>query len=126
MFAHAGSLDRKPTEVPGPFEPVGSTDTEAIFCGLLNRFVEQGWRSFADASLDTLAEWLGTLNEAGGMTLCLSDGRDLLVHADRRGSPLHLGTLSPPYERISFGDDDLLVDLTRRGAKSRKGAIVCL
>jgi transglutaminase-like putative cysteine protease/predicted glutamine amidotransferase len=125
MFAHAGSLDRKPTEVAGPFEPVGSTDTEAIFCALLNHFVDAGWRSLADVQLDTLIGWLGTFNEVGELTLCLSDGRDLLVHADRRGSPLHLGLLSPPYEKIAFGDDDLEVDLTRRGAKSRKGAIAC-
>jgi transglutaminase-like putative cysteine protease/predicted glutamine amidotransferase len=125
MFAHAGSLDRKPTEVTGPFEPVGSTDTEAIFCGLLNRFVAAGWRSLADVQHETLLEWLGALNEVGELTLCLSDGRDLLVHADRRGSPLHLGTLAPPYTKIAFGDDDLEIDLTRRGAKSRKGAIAC-
>ncbi len=125
LLAHAGSLDRKPTEVPGPFEPVGSTDTEAIFCGLLNRFVEYGWRSLADIDLEIVTEWFGALNEVGELTLCLTDGRDLLVHADRRGAPLHLGSLVPPYEKIELGDDDLGVDLTRRGAKSRKGAIVC-
>lgn len=124
LLAHAGSLDRKPGDVPGPFEPVGSTDTEAIFCGLLNRFIEYGWRSIGDADLDILIEWLGELNEVGELTLCLTDGRDLLVHADRRGAPLHLGTLTPPYERIAFGDGDLEVDLTRRGAKSRKGVII--
>ncbi|MBX3154794.1 MAG: class II glutamine amidotransferase [Deltaproteobacteria bacterium] len=125
LMAHAGSLDRKPTEVPGPFEAVGSTDTEAIFCALLNRFVERGWRSLAEVDLAQLTEWINGLNEIGELTLCLTDGRDLLVHADRRGAPLHLGTLSPPYEKIAFGDVDLEVDLTRRGAKSRKGAVVC-
>jgi len=124
LMAHAGSLDRKPTEVPGPFEPVGSTDTEAIFCGLLNRFVEYGWRSLAEIDLEILTEWFGALNEVGELTLCLTDGRDLLIHADRRGIPLHLGTLTPPYTRIEFGDHDLGVDLTRRGAKSRKGVVV--
>jgi len=124
LLAHAGSLDRKPGDVPGPFEPVGSTDTEAVFCGLLNRFIEYGWRSIGDLDLDILIEWLGELNEVGELTLCITDGRDLLVHADRRGSPLHLGTLTPPYERIAFGDADLEIDLTRRGAKSRKGAII--
>ncbi|MBA3820407.1 MAG: class II glutamine amidotransferase [Deltaproteobacteria bacterium] len=125
LMAHAGSLDHKPTDIPGPFEPVGSTDTEAIFCGLLNRFMERGWRSLGDCDLDVIMQWFGELNEVGELTLCLTDGRDLLVHADRRGSPLHLGSLAPPYERISFGDDDLDVDLTRRGAKSRKGAVIC-
>ena len=125
LMAHAGSLDRKPAEVPGPFEPVGSTDTEQVFCGLLNRFSERGWRSIADVDLAVVMEWFSQLNEVGELTLCLTDGRDLLVHADRRGMPLWLGTLTPPYEKIAFGDDDLDIDLTRRGAKSRKGMIVC-
>jgi transglutaminase-like putative cysteine protease len=124
-MAHAGSLDRKPADAPGTFEPVGSTDTEAIFCGLLNRFVERGWRNLGQAELDVVVGWLAEINEVGGLTMCLTDGRDLLVHADRRGVPLWLGTLAPPYDKIAFGDDDLDVDLTRRGAKSRKGAIVC-
>ncbi|MGN6109552.1 MAG: class II glutamine amidotransferase [Kofleriaceae bacterium] len=125
LIGHAGSLERKPPEVAGPFEPVGSTDTEAIFCVLLDRFCERGWRSLAEVDLDQIVAWLGELNELGELTLCLTDGRDLLVHADRRGAPLHLGLLTPPYERIAFGDADLEIDLTRRGAKSRKGAIVC-
>jgi transglutaminase-like putative cysteine protease/predicted glutamine amidotransferase len=125
LMAHAGSLDRKPEELPGPFEPVGSTDTEAVFCGLLNRFVEYGWRSIGDVDLEIVTEWFGALNEVGELTMCLTDGRDLLVHTDRRGAPLHLGTLAPPYERIAFGDTDLSIDLTKRGAKSRKGVIVC-
>ncbi len=125
VMAHAGSLERKPAEVAGPFEAVGSTDTEAIFCGLLNRCVARGWRSLAQADIEVLHGWLDEINDVGQLTMCLTDGRDLLVHADRRGVPLWLGTLAPPYERIAFGNDDLVVDLTRRGAKSRKGAIVC-
>ncbi len=125
LMAHAGSLDHKEPDVPGPFEPVGSTDTEQIFCGLLNRFVDRGWKNLAEVDLDVVRDWLTKLNEVGEMTMCLTDGRDLLVHADRRGQALWLGTLTPPYEKIAFGDDDLDVDLTKRGAKSRKGVIVC-
>jgi len=125
VMAHAGSLDRKPADVAGPFEPVGSTDTEAIFCGLLNRFVERSWRNLAEVELDVLVGWLAELNEVGELSICLTDGRDLLVHADRRGVPLWIGELAPPYEKIAFGDHDLEIDLTRRGAKSRKGVIVC-
>ena len=125
LLAHAGSLDRKPAEIAGPFEPVGSTDTEQIFCGLLNTFVDRGWRSLADVDLDRMVALLDELNESGELTVCMSDGRDLLLRADRRGVPLWLGDLSPPYERIAFGDDDLEVDLTKRGAKARKGVIAC-
>src|SRR5580692_4649907 len=101
LMAHAGSLDRKGADVAGPFEPVGSTDTEQVFCGLLNRFVEHGWRSIAEVELAALHDWLTELNAIGELTLCLSDGRDLLL------------------------DADLEIDLTRRGAKSRKGIVAC-
>ncbi|MBL9017636.1 MAG: class II glutamine amidotransferase [Myxococcales bacterium] len=123
MIGHAGSLDHKP-ETQGPFEPVGSTDTEQMFCMLLNRFVDRGWRSLMEVNLDELHGWLTELNKIGEMTMCLTDGRDLLVHADHRGVPLYIGLLVPPYDKIAFGDDDLDVDLTKRGAKSRKGAII--
>ncbi len=124
LIGHAGSLDHKP-ETIGPNEPVGSTDTEQMFCMLLNRFVEKGWRSLMEVNLEELHTWLTELNTHGEVTLCLTDGRDMLAHADHRGVPLWVGLLVPPYEKIAFGDDDLDVDLTRRGAKSRKGAIVC-
>lgn len=123
MIGHAGSLDHKP-EAPGPFEPVGSTDTEQMFCMLLNRFIEKQWRSLMEVNLEELHGWLTDLNKIGELTMCLTDGRDLLVHADHRGVPLYIGLLVPPYEKIAFGDDDLDVDLTKRGAKSRKGAII--
>ena len=124
LIGHAGSLDHKP-ESSGPNEPVGSTDTEQVFCMLLNRFVEKGWRSLKEVDLDILHAWLTELNKDGELTLCMTDGRDMLAHADHRGVPLWVGLLVPPYEKIAFGDDDLDIDLTRRGAKSRKGAIVC-
>ena len=126
MMAHAGSLDRKlESEERGLFEPVGSTDTEQIFCSVMNRLAERGWRSFADADLDVVLGWLTAINAGGELSVCLSDGRDLLAYADQRGTPLWLGTLAPPYEHIQFGDDDLAIDLTQRGAKARKGVIIC-
>ena len=124
LMAHAGSLDAKLPEFAGPFEPIGSTDTEQLFCRLLNQCVERNWRSLAEVDLDVMVGWLAELNEIGGLTMCLTDGRDLLVHADRRGVPLWLGQLAPPYDVIAFGDDDLGIDLTKRGAKARKGVVV--
>jgi transglutaminase-like putative cysteine protease/predicted glutamine amidotransferase len=130
LIGHAGSLDERPETIDtlnatGPFEAVGSTDTEQMFCMLLNRFVERGWRTLMEVDLTELHGWLTELNKSGELTLCLTDGRDMVVHADHRGVPLWVGLLVPPYEKIAFGDNDLDVDLTKRGAKSRKGAIIC-
>lgn len=125
MICHSGSLDDRLPAEDGPFEPVGSTDTEQMFCALLNRIAARGWRSLADADLAVVLGWLAELDRRGEVTVCLTDGRDLLVYADRRGVPLHIGQLAPPYARAAFGDADLAIDLTQRGTKSRKGVIVC-
>ncbi len=126
MLAHAGSLTEKlAPDDRGVFEPVGSTDTEQIFCHLMNKFVEQGWRSLLEADLAMVRGWLDLLNDLGELTITLTDGRDLLAYADRGGLALHLGAIAPPYERVAFGNADLLVDLSVRGTKARKGAVVC-
>jgi transglutaminase-like putative cysteine protease/predicted glutamine amidotransferase len=126
MFVHAGSLEQRPEPGEGLlFEPVGSTDTEVIFCQLLSRMAGAGWRKLRDSSGETLLDWLGTVNQLGALTCALTDGRDLAIYADRGGAvPLFLCELKPPYERAVVGDDDLQLDLTRRGAKARKGVLV--
>lgn len=125
LFVHSGSLDQHLVLPEGAlFEPVGSTDTEAIFCELLTRVAARKWRSLRDVPAAELRGWLRDLNEIGVLTCALSDGDDLVVYADRRGTqPVFLWELKPPYQRVVFGDDDLQVDLTKRGVKSRKGVI---
>jgi transglutaminase-like putative cysteine protease/predicted glutamine amidotransferase len=125
MMGHSGSLARRPPDDRGMFEPVGSTDTEQVFCTLLSRFAEKGWRSLQDADLTVVRDWLDVLDDDGGLTIALTDGRDLLVYADRdEEGTVFVGQLLPPYERVVLGDDDLVVDLGARGTKSRKGVIV--
>jgi transglutaminase-like putative cysteine protease/predicted glutamine amidotransferase len=126
MCAHAGSLyERLPPEREALFEPVGSTDTEQIFCELLNFMSDCKWRSLAEADLSALQQWLDALNDKGVLSLIVTDGRDLLVYADREDTqPLYLWQILPPEECLIFGDSDVQVDLARRGVKSRKGIIV--
>jgi transglutaminase-like putative cysteine protease/predicted glutamine amidotransferase len=125
LFGHSGSL-RERLVVSGRFEPVGSTDTEIVFCDLLSRIAEAGWRSIGDVDLAKLRQELRALNEHGSLSIVMSDGQDLLVHADGRDEgPLYLAHLLPPHGSVlAFGDDDLLVDLTKRGDINRKGVVV--
>ncbi len=125
MIGHSGSLVHRPAEVRGLFEPVGSTDTELLFCTLLSRFAERNWKSLADADLAEVRDWLDIWDDDGGLTIALTDGRDLVVYADRdQEGALWLGQIVPPYERMVLGDPDLVLDLGARGTKSRKGLIV--
>ena len=65
LFGHAGSLRaRLELRAGAPFEPVGATDTELIFCELMNRFAERGWKSLGEADPQVLLEWLGRSTRA--------------------------------------------------------------
>lgn len=125
LFGHSGSL-RERLVVNGRFEPVGSTDTEVVFCDLLSRIAEAGWKSIGEVDLTRLRQELHELNEHGSLSLVMSDGVDLLVYNDARDEgPLYLANLLPPHgTTLAFGDNDLLVDLTRRGEVNRKGIVV--
>jgi transglutaminase-like putative cysteine protease/predicted glutamine amidotransferase len=125
LFGHSGSL-RERLVVSGRFEPVGSTDTEIVFCDLLDRIAEAGWRSIGEVDLARLRKELRELNEHGSLSIVMSDGQDLLVHADGRDEgALYLAHLLPPHgDHLAFGDDDLHVHLTRRGEINRKGVVV--
>lgn len=126
LVAHGGSLSEKlPVTPAARFEPVGSTDTEQLFCELLDRIASRGWRSIGDCDPDVLRGWFEELNARGSLTTCLSDGRDLVVYADQAGNgDVHVWEIVPPYGALSFGDEDLTIDLTQRGAKPRKGVVV--
>lgn len=126
LFSHSGSLRSRLELGPGPrFEPVGSTDTETIFCQLLNQMAERGWRQLRDADPTVLRTWLDALNVLGDLTCTLTDGSDVLVYADRNGvQEVHVGLLAPPYEEVIFGDSDLEVNLTRWGSMARKGVLI--
>jgi transglutaminase-like putative cysteine protease/predicted glutamine amidotransferase len=127
LFAHSGSLRERPLSRPHqPFEPVGSTDTEAVLCELLGRFAERDWSSLGDADPEVLLGWFTALNELGTLTSVLTDGRDLLVYADRdpEARGVYVREVLPPYSQLKFSDEDLVVDLTSRGPKSRKGVVV--
>ncbi len=125
IFGHSGSLDRRPELPPDAvFEPIGATDSEVIFCDLLNRFAQRKWRSLGEADPAVLLDWLGTINTLGTLNIVLSDGQDVVAYSDKHQSGLSTWQLLPPYEQVVVGDKDVTIDLTRHGIKSRKGIFI--
>ncbi|MEM9462848.1 MAG: class II glutamine amidotransferase [Myxococcota bacterium] len=124
LFAHAGSLDHR-LEVVGErlFEPVGSTDSELLFCELLNNIAERRWRNLGYADFALMHQWFSGFNDYGQVSMVLTDGRDMVVYADR-SQPLHMWTLRPPHGSLVFRGRHLEVDLAARGSISQKGTIV--
>src|SRR5216684_836279 len=126
LLGHSGSLAHRLVQAEGArFLPIGSTDTELIFCELLDWVSARNWRSIGEVDLAALHDWFRRLNEHGHSTLAFTDGHDLVVYADQNGNgDVFLWELTPPYSRLVLGDSDLEVDFTKRGVKSRKGVIV--
>lgn len=126
LMGHSGSLNRKLDLGPRPrFAPVGSTDTERVFCKLLAELDAGGLDALADVPLVTLRLWFEELNDLGALTMVVSDGRDLLAYVDRTGDgDMYLWELTPPYDRATFVDADLAINLTERGISAKRGVIV--
>jgi transglutaminase-like putative cysteine protease len=69
--------------------------------------------------------WLDVMDDDGGLTIAMADGRDLMVYADRDAEgAVYVGQLLPPYGRVALVDDDLVLDLGARGTLSRKGVLI--
>ncbi len=101
-FAHNGDLPALLAEPDAPdahHRPVGDTDSERAFCGLLERMAPL-WRdaggalpSLADR-LAAIAAYAAELRPLGPANFLYADGDALFVHADRR-TQLD-GRLQPP------------------------------
>ncbi len=124
MFAHGGSLTQR-IEVGREriFEPVGSTDSELVFCELMNDIADRRWRNLGYADFSLVHQWCSTFDEFGTMNCALTDGRDLVVYVDQE-APLYMWELRPPYGALVLRDEVIDIDLAARGIKGHKGIVV--
>ena len=118
LFAHNGDLDARALQEQLPFgnspafEPIGRTDSEYVFCWILNKIQEQGARSLADVGFDLLHEWLSAFNRLGTLNALLTDGHDVAAYHDANGfHALHRIRRLPPHERTVLESPYVEVDL---------------
>lgn len=106
-FAHNGQLNDF-SAGPGPFQPVGSTDSEAIFCDLLNR-LRARFESRPDQAelLEALVEAVASYATQGVCNLLLSNGDWLFTLCT---SKLAWITRRAPFGAAQLSDVDLVVD----------------
>lgn len=81
-FAHNGTLETY-RELPlGRYRPVGQTDSEHVFCHLLDRIAQRGDELTNERSWRWLHEQLIELNHRGKLNCILSDGHRLFCYHD--------------------------------------------
>lgn len=95
------------------FEPVGTTDSEYLFCWLMHNISAKKVRSLQDLDLKILHEWFLKINSYGTANLILSDGRYLVVYQDKNlFNPIYYCRRTPPYKSKSMESSDVIVDLS--------------
>lgn len=106
-FAHNGQLQNF-TPDAGMYEPVGTTDSEAIFCDLLNRLRADHHRQLSDDDLVAfLVEHSAAYAQQGVFNLLLSNGDWLFSFCTTKMACI---TRRSPFGPARLRDDDMVVD----------------
>lgn len=123
VFAHNGTLRDFHPELDGEFRPVGNTDSELVFCWLLQNLREVFGQNPPDRA--SLWPWLHRLaSEAsryGALNFLLSNGDCLFAHCSTNLHYLIRGTAMAGAHLI---DQDLSADLTGSGDPQGRAIVV--
>ena len=113
VFAHNGTIDSDQlTFVPGQFIPIGTTDSELVFCKLLSWLKQHGLHLVNKNSFMLLHEKLGEINRSGELNLIFSDGTHLFAYHDRSGHVgLHFLLRQAPYKTVRLRGQYVTIDL---------------
>ena len=111
VFAHNGDLPKlEDARLPtGRFRPMGETDSELAFCGLLT-LLEEPWlrgEPSVEERIETVREFARRIRALGPANFLYTDGRILFAHGDRRrsapGEPLQPPGLHVLERRCTAG-----------------------
>ncbi len=122
VFAHNGTLCGRLVPVPGPYAPIGGTDSERAFCAVLN------WITAEQVDLrnfERLHTKLSELNEQGSLNVLFSNGVCLYAYHDARGyKGLHLLRREAPFERVRLNDEDWEGELRGEKGADERGYLI--
>jgi len=107
VFAHNGQLSDFQAE-PGFYEPVGTTDSEALFCDMLNHLRQHCHRGDpAETLVEHLVELANNYARKGVFNLLLSNGEWLFTYCTTKMASI---TRRAPFGPARLKDTDVTVD----------------
>jgi predicted glutamine amidotransferase len=112
-FAHNGTLERFEELPLGRYCPIGSTDSEHLFCHLLSELADREAHLTSEENWRWLHAKLTSLNRMGRLNCLLSDGQRLVCYRDAAGwKGLAIRKVHLHEDRVrSFEDVTLKVEL---------------
>lgn len=126
VFAHNGVLENEHLSFTGKaYAPMGKTDSERVFCHLLNSMKAEGLRTDKPEHYAALEALLTALNRDGKMNLLFSDGTRLFAwHTKTQGPSLYYTRRIAPFGQIYYKDDGITVNLDEQKDPDLKGYII--
>ncbi len=125
VFAHNGTIERYDYLELGRFKPLGDTDSEYIFCHLLECIRKEGVSTWKEDSFEWLSRKLSEINDYGTLNCLFSDGKFLFCYHDKSGyASLCFVHRKAPYEKIQLVDDDWCIDLSMEKRPEQEGYII--
>lgn len=112
IFAHNGDLQGHAPALTGPYQPIGTTDSELAFCtllqGLRRRF--PGTQPPLDELFDGVAELTAELTRHGTFNFLMSNGQAMFAHCSTH---LHYLTRQWPFSTAHLIDADMSIDFAQ-------------
>lgn len=122
IFAHNGEINRLPALHSHRFQPVGNTDSEHVFCWILEQLSNQFRTQPAEAELyAALVELAKDLATRGVANFILSNGKFLAAHCSTK---LQYIVRQAPFGAAHLVDDDITVDFTELTTAKDRVAII--
>lgn len=111
VFAHNGDLRDFHPPLRGGFRPVGTTDSELVFCWLLQE-LSQRFASAPDIDQlgSALSELLPPIARHGTLNVLISNGQALWAHASTKLCYL---TRQFPFPEVHLKDTEMRIDLAQ-------------
>ncbi len=123
VFAHNGNLENFQPKLNGPYQAVGTTDSEQAFCLILQsmreKFGNQAplWSELAPF-LQTLCAEIASY---GTFNISMSNGQALFTHCS---SKLHYLVRQHPFPVANLSDEEISVDFATLTTPSDKVAVI--
>ena len=122
VFAHNGDLKDFHPRLHGAFRPVGDTDSERVFCWLMQELAKaHAGVPGVDELTRTLRELLPVPARHGTFNLLLGNGQALWAHAT---TALWSLERAHPFGAATLADEDLSVDFAALTSPADRVAIV--
>ena len=125
LFAHNGTICNFNKLNLGRFKPIGETDSEYMFCHLLNSIQKKKIINWNENEFKWLRQKFSQINKFGKLNCLMSNGEYLFCYHDIEGyNGLCFVQRKSPFQIIKLEDLDWKIDLKEEKTTSQTGYII--